>query len=186
MTELHSLQVGQPYLQGRTSWPECSQFNVRAGHVELVLFLARPSADETLAARTGEAEFALVVEGDLLVWLYRFGRGKTGIPWSDAPYSWHLVPTDQQQLPPPFETPQSRWLLQVHLVDASNGLLRGLRAVTLSPALSRELRAAVQAQAARPWPGQEAYDRQLAHLYQRYPTTEALLAAATIRERGGQ
>ena len=188
MPEPHVYAVGRPYIPGRTAYPEATQYTYDAGGHELLLILSRPSAREVSAIRSAEAEFALVVDGDLIVFLYRFGDG---LPWSDQPYSWHLVPPERRRLPPSSEeiglspSAEPRALLAVILVDADTGIVRALRQITLSPALTTALHLAIRDQAARPWPGQAAYDLQLARLYARYPTTDALVSVARARSLGG-
>lgn len=182
---MHEYRVGTPYHPDRAAWPEVAQYTYRASGHELVLFLAGPTADEIEAAARGTSEFAVYAEGDLLLLLYRFGRPGRGIPWSDAPSSWHLVPEAERALPPPAGVAEPHALLTVTLVDAATGIIRALRAVTLPPALTAALHLAIRDQAERPWPGGDAYDAALAGLYRRYPTTEALLRVARSRSRGG-
>lgn len=183
---MHEYAVGKLYIPGRTSWPEGGEYNYRGSQHELRLFFRRPSAAEVDAVRQGPAEFGLVAEPwvpgcEVLVLLYRFG-GDAG--WSDAPYSWHLVPPDQRTRPEPEATAETRALLHVLLVDADTGLVQALRVLTLSPDFTRLLHAAIRAQALRPW-RVTRYDARLAALYQRYPTSEALLERADARCVGG-
>ena len=180
MTRLY--QVGKPYIPGRAGFPEGVEYNYRAGEHELLFFFRSPPRAQIKALRTGECEFALVVEGPVIFLMYHFGEA---INWSDAPYSWHLVPEDQRALPAP-EGPDRRALLQIILVDAASGLVLALRAVTFSPAFTRGLHAAIRAQAASRWVGQAAYDAALADIYRRYPTSAHLLRCATLRTRGGE
>jgi hypothetical protein len=70
------------------------------------------------AVRKGECEFAVTVDGPVIFFLYRFGHA---ITWSDAPYSWHLVPEPQRSLPE-VESEESGALLHVVLVDAERDL----------------------------------------------------------------
>jgi hypothetical protein len=109
------------------------------------------------------------------------------VPWSDTPFSWHLAPEGRRQLPPaPDEvSPDTRALLQVVLTDATTGLVRALRAVSLAPDFTRTLFAAVAAQAAAPWCGPAAYDRQLDAACRRWPSSVALMRAAVARCAGG-
>src|SRR3954468_17357599 len=95
---MYAYEVGKPYDPSRLSRHEGSQYNYRGGEHELAIFTPGPTRDEIEAARTGEAEFALHVVPPLLVLRYRFGSG--AIPWSDAPYSYHLVP-EYERIPPP-------------------------------------------------------------------------------------
>ena len=181
--------VGKPYIVGRTHWPEGVDYNYRGGSHELRLFLARPSSSEVRDIRQGQAEFAFLVRPeapDVIVFLYRFGQA---IPWSDQPYSWHLVKAarpDEATLPEPMEVPEGHDIIQVILVDASTGLVRGLRVLSFSPAFSAALRLAIREQAARPWPGDAAYNRQVQTLYARYPTSEAMIQYAVARTLGGK
>jgi hypothetical protein len=176
---MHSYQIGEPYHPDRTRWPEASQFSYRQGGYELVLFMSQPTATEiTSVGRAGSAaEFALVSRDDLVVLVYRFGS----LPWSDAPYSWHLVPEDQRALPAPVGVAEPHDLLQVILVDASTGIVRGLRVLAWPTSFSAAMRLAIRAQASRPWPGSAEYDRQLADLYDAYPHSRDLARIATSR-----
>lgn len=179
----HVYAVGQIYHPGRTAWPEIAQFNYRAGSFELILFYRGPTKREVAAIDRGQADFASYHDGDLLLLLYRFGDA---IPWSDAPYSWHLVPDDQRTAPEPVGSAEPHQLLSIVLVDAANGLIRAMRSVTWSPAFTVAMRAAVLAQIDRPWPGDIEYQGQLNNLYARYPTTLALLEVSQSRTRGGR
>jgi hypothetical protein len=174
------LTVGAPYSPGVTRYPEVAQYNYRQGQHELVLFLERPSNPEQEAVRKGEAEFALYVDGPAIVLAYRFG---SAVPWSDATYSWHLVPAEQRDLPSADIEASVRATIQVVLVDARTGIVRGLRLLSLSPEVTRALHQAIRDQSLRPW-DQAEYDLELARLFGRY-TSEQLVERALARCRGG-
>jgi len=175
------LEVGKPYLPDRARLEPRAEYNCRGGQHELLLCLSGLTEREVEAVRKGEAELGLVIWGDVLFFLYRFGEA---IQWSDAPYSWHLVPAGERELPEPPATTETRALLSVVLVDADRNVVRALGAVTLSPDFTRELHRAIRRQAARPWPAED-YDAQLRRAYERWPDTEAMLAAAVARCLGG-
>jgi hypothetical protein len=178
---MHKVEVGELLVPGVTSWPEGGQFNWDAGGADLVLRLARPTRAEVEGVRAGPCGFALKVEGDVLFFLYTF----RGLPWSDAPYTWHLLPEGLRGIPPAQDTGETRLPLHVTLVNAATGVVGALRVVTLSPGFTRALLGAVRVQASTPWCGREEYDRQLGAAYRKYPTTAALLAAASCRTAGG-
>lgn len=182
MSELHRYEVGKLYSPNRTRWPEAVDFNYRQGVFELRLFFGSPSSREIRDVERGPCEFALFTEGDLVVLLYRFGQT---VAWSDAPYSWHLVPQEQRTLPEAALGGERRDTMQIILIDAATGIIRALRIVSFSPAFSAALRLAIREQASRPWPGDAEYNRQVQALYQRYPTSEMLLRVAKIRTVGG-
>ncbi len=183
---MHVLQVGKPYLPSRTSWPEGGEYNYRLGGHELRLFWRAPSEAKIDAVRRGPAEFALTLWPDdadpaVIFVLYRFGERA---PWLDAPFSWHLVPPEQRTLPPAWALVERRALLHAVLVGAGTGLVLALRVVSLSPAFTRLLHAAIRAQAQRRF-SEAGYDAQLQAAYAVNPHTEDLLLRACVRAAGG-
>jgi hypothetical protein len=179
---MNIFQVRTRYNPSSLKWPEGSQYNVREGLHELLLPLNDLSQEEITGVRTGDSEFALAVHGDIISLLFRFGQA---IPWSDAPFSWHLVPQDQRTLPAPEMSLETKAIVNIALIESSTGILKALRAVTLSTEFTRLLHHVIYEQANNPWPGGEAYDRQLANVYKRYPTSEALLETAIVKTRWG-
>jgi len=174
-------KVGEPFVHGRTSLQHRAEYNFRFGQHGLLLCLRRLREEEVRAVRVGQAEFGLMLYGDVIFLLYRFGDGNL---CGDAPYSWHLVPPDQQQLPEPPATAERQAVLQVILVDADRNVVRALRAVTLSPDFTHTLHEAIRRQAGQPW-DPAAYDKQLERAYQQHPTTADMLAACAVGCRGG-
>lgn len=142
----HVFKVGQPYHPSRLEWPECVQYNYRGGQHELLLFFASPTAKEVRGVRQGRADFAVLWEPPVVVFLYRL-EGACG--WSHQPFSWHLVPEGERQLPPGEGGGLA--LLNVVLIDAATGLVRALRAVTMSEKTTARLHSAIREQAAAEW-----------------------------------
>ncbi len=173
-------EVGKLYNPNKQRWLEASQYSFRGGQHELVLFFNNPTPREVEEVRRGTAEFALHVERPLIVLCYRFGDG---VPWSDAPYSYHVLPEHERRLPPETDEATIRALLLVYLVDAETGILRAMRQVSFSPEFTARLHGAIREQAIEPW-DQSEYDRALAELYRRRSTSE-LVRALSIRCVGG-
>lgn len=157
------LEVGHLYMIGQTQFPESSQYNYRGGAHELVLFFNHPSQEEVNAVATGEATFAITFERGILFFCFQFGRV---IDWSDAPYTWHMVPSDQQ-VPPPELGDLERSLLTIVLVDSTTGIIKALRVVTLSHQMSAKLFEDINAQRRLSF-DQAQYDATLAALTSRY------------------
>lgn len=175
------VQVGKPYIPGKTSYPEAGEYNYRSGTHELRIFLGDATAAEISAVESGEAEFAFAYEQpDILMFLYRFGRVLT---WSDAPYTIHLVP-EAQRAEPPILIGDERALLSIILIDARSGIVKAIRVVSLSSGMSAKLHAHIQRQAAAPF-DESAYDAALAALQSRF-TSPALVrrAVASCRVPG--
>jgi hypothetical protein len=187
-------EVGKPCRSDRTSAPaggdyaarwgepkvvEGGEYAFRLGEHELVLRLGSVTQRELGDVGRGECEFALVVENDVLFFLHRFGRS---LLWSDAPFSWWLLPEAERVLPPASEAERSA-VLQVALVDAARDIVEAARAVPLSPEFTRALHAAIRVQASRSWAGRDTFDRQVAEAHGRCPDSRKMLSAAFARMR---
>ena len=129
--------------------------------------------------RGGQAEFGLFVQDEQIILLWRF---LPGFPWSDLPYTWHVVPAEQQ-VPPATLNGEERVMLNVVLVNANTGKIEALRGTSWSPEFSQRMHQAILDQAAMPW-NKAAYDRKLSQIQQR-ATPEALLKKAVVRCTGG-
>jgi hypothetical protein len=178
----HKLQVDKPYIPGRTSWPAGPEYNFRAGTHELRLFFDNLSNREVLDVRRAPAQFGLYVEDPLIVLLYRFGS----VGWGDAPYSWWIVPEGQRTLPDTTGFTEPHALMNVILIEATNGLVRALRFVSLSPAFTTALHLVIAEQAAMPPLEPAAYHAAVDAYQRRYPDPTALLPLTRARTDGGR
>lgn len=176
------LEVGKPYSEARRTWPETVQYNYRGGTHELLLFYNGPRPAEIHAIQEERAAFALATYLDVIYLCFKFGDQ----PWSDAGYSWHLVSEEERELPPEWEEEEARALLTTVLIDARSGLVKALRVSTFSPAFTRALHDAIRAQAARPWPGMEEYQRQGSRVYAGYTSAQIAQKLAKVRCIGGE
>lgn len=130
--------------------------------------------------RHGPAAFAFCLERPRLpLFLWRFGSGPYGLPWSHSPFNWWRVPAAERLAPCPDE--QGRLTLAVILIEAESGVIRALRTVALSPTFSAALVANVAAQQADgPLSVAEEASWYRAAVT-RHPTAEGMAAAATVR-----
>jgi hypothetical protein len=179
---MHTLAIDQPFPGLQRGTPDGSHYSFDASGHTLLVVADRPSSEERAAFRGGAlGDVAVLVDGPVILLCWRLGGGARGwsFPWSEAPYSWHLVPEASRVVPPAGDAlaPGSRALLQLVLAD-ERGVVRGLRTATLSPEVTAALHGAIAAQAAAPW-DPRAYD---AHLQRLMGAESATLAArATVR-----
>lgn len=172
---MYSISVGQPYNPSRTQWPEGAHYNYRSGAHELLLFFASPSAAEIKAVRQGAARFALHVRPPVLLLLWSFAPA---LLWSDAPYSWHLVPGEERDLPSADLDAGKGALLRIVMVDAATGIVRAIRAVSLTASFTGALHTAIRNQADAPWRESE-YDSTLERIYANASAEQLAHASAT-------
>ncbi len=173
-------EVGKLYHPDKSRWQQGVQFNLRGGQAELLLFFESPGFHETLAIKKGECEFGVVAIDGVIFFLYRFG---SEIPWSDQPFSIHLVP-ETERIIPVLPNDETRLLMQIMLVDAKTGILKAMRAVTLAPEFSAELLKLVGEQSKKTF-DQSDYDGQIAEIYRKYPETKNLVKECFVFSEGG-
>jgi hypothetical protein len=174
----------------RLPWFEKAEYRFRFGSHRLILGNQDLSARREAAVRTAEAEFALVVEGPLIVLGSRFGS----FPWVWAsPYNWHFALPAERTVPP--RVPLTRasfarlWAsLRIMSADSSDGKLRLLRAAALHPRFTHALHVELHEQAVRPFPVKAA-GRALDNLTHAAESLESRIRvrsrSAAVTDRGG-
>lgn len=176
---MYEYRVGTLYHPKRTQWEEGTQFNWRSNSLLVELFFKHPKPVEIQAVKQGEATFGLVVKDDVILLAFKLGV----LSWSDASYTWHRIPTDQNALPSLELRPHGRQLLTVFLIDAGTGILLAIRQVTLSHEFTVALFQAIVEQAQRPF-DQVRYDRQLRQIYAHHDS-RSLFRLASVTCKGG-
>ncbi len=166
-------EVGKVYHPGKNRWQPGADFNYRSGMLELRLMFDKLTHSDIRAIRNGACTFALVVEGEIIFLLYEFGKA---CPWSDSPYTIHMVPENERTIPPEL-APGEMALLTIILIGCEDGIIKAMRQISLGSYFSQKLYQAIQSQAQQPF-NQAEYDSQLARTYRKYPTTQALLRQA--------
>lgn len=179
-TDDATFTVGAPYVGGHVNWPEMAQYTYRGGRHELVLFIRGLTADDLQHLLSDDPEFALCVEGDVLVLLCCIGDD---LPWQAACCSWHYVPENRRILPESELSDESSPQLTVELIDANNGIVRGARSVRLPAKFARTLHAAIRQQAQSAWCGERKYRRQVDALKKKHPDPVSLLPNAIARTK---
>lgn len=176
-----ALEVGQPYVKGKTQWPEAADYSYRRGQHELRLFMDRPTTHEVEVVRSGLSRFALAVTGPVLWLAFAFGD----LPWNTATFNIHLVPEAEREAPPAPTRIQQRALLHVVLVDAATGLVQALRVLALSGTFTNALHKAIQGQLDQGWAGLDAFDierAEIASAYRNRDIAKMLAVAACTGE----
>ncbi len=181
MADMHLYKVGALYIPGRTSWPEAGEYNFRSDTHELRLFVEGLTAEEVETYRHGRLELGLYVSSGVIFILYRFGND----PWSDAPYSWWLVPEGERSLPEGIPTPESWRLLSITVVEATTGIIEVLREVSMSPQFTVALQTAIQMQASKAF-DRAVHDKAIALAYRMYPHSNQMAQHALIKCIAGE
>lgn len=172
------LQVGERYHPNVAAWPEGLHVRSLSAQLMEVMISLGGLRDEEVAAfrdTTRPLEVGLASHGSLVILLAKI----PGVmDWSDAPYDARLLPSGQQGLPVVGHT-----LVQWVLVDAATGILRGMRAATVTPQFTAQLRELLERQAAKPF-NRATYEAD-ATAYQSRFTAQTLVRRAWIVEQAG-
>jgi hypothetical protein len=177
---MYKYEVGKLYNPNQIRWQEAVQFNIRDGQCELLMFFKNPSIYDVMAVKKAVCEFGVLKIENVIFFLYKFG---TQIDWSDQPFSIHLVPENERELPE-LTSENSRLTLQIILTDAGTGKIKALRMVSLSPEFSTALLNLTKEQINEPFDSQ-TYDRTVDRIYTTYPATTDLLKECFEFSTGG-
>jgi hypothetical protein len=101
--------------------------------------------------------------------------------WHDCPYSWWKVPSESRSLPD--MTPGCHALVKTVLIDASTGIVRGLRACTFSSDFTSWLHMAIRTQAKNHWTDEE-HEKAIQFVYRKY-SPEKMAQNSEIKCLGG-
>lgn len=165
-------QTGERY-PGKLPTQEGTEFTYVDGQVFLKLFLKGVTRAECEELQ-GRAKLALTVRGPIMYVLFKFGD----MAWSDAPFSWHLIPHENRV---PFEDikPGQRLLLPVILTDLDTGRIVAMRGLLVPASFVNPLAGAIREQAGQDF-DEQAYDQQLAQDMVRFTSDELVEQAQTF------
>ncbi|MFD4406703.1 hypothetical protein ACFWPH_28470 [Nocardia sp. NPDC058499] len=176
----HTFTVGKPYNPRVTTWPDgVAQWRLTDDGVELAIFYGTPTADEIEAVRKGNARFALLAGQHALI----LGHRLEPLAWADTP--WQVVRQTDAPAGLPLPGPGTKLMVHVVLVDSRTGILVAQRVITWPGRFVEAVRKAIRTQSLNKSTVAQG-DQEINAWYQRYPTTEQLIAAADINERGGE
>lgn len=111
----------------------------------LLISLSDITSAEEQVFRYGVIKAGLLYQDGAMLWLFKFydQDGKAYFVF-DAPFDARLVPRTDLQLYS-VDNPDLRLLIDLHVVD-DQGILRAIRAITMSPSLTLQFLSAVQDQ----------------------------------------
>lgn len=182
---MHTYSVGQLYAPSRRSWPEQADYNWRAGGHELRIFLGRATPWEIATVRTGLVVFGLMVELPEIFIVSRF-HGPDGrvVASFDCSYQWHRTNAVERTGSVEWkESPATRALCSIILVEATTGIILVHREISYSPEFTRAIHRAIADQAALPY-DQAAHEAAVADITRRL-NTDQLWDRCTIHTEGG-
>lgn len=179
-------EAGALFIDNRRFLPEAIQYDYRENTHELAVIQTNLQPGIVRSVRTGPVEFALYIEQPVIMLLARFagvppfpGAVSDGtIDWNGSPYNYWRVLPEERTLPAPAAGRQGQ--IAIVLVEATSGIIRLVRTVSMSEEFTATLEEAIRQQADLPWSA-AVYDDTVDQLHHRYPTHAALAAAPRVR-----
>jgi len=163
MELFRKFEVGKPYKEGAKNFVEGVKFDFQQTGATLELYYSRPTAQEIEDVTGGSFELGFTEKDSIIFMLFRFGSGQH----MDAPYTVHLSA--------PFEFMELReglgFGLNIFLIDAATGILKGMRYVGLSTDFSRRFQKAVERQKQMSFDKAEHF-RTIQRIYGNYSTDD--------------
>ncbi|MGW5569662.1 hypothetical protein ACWEVD_00555 [Nocardia thailandica] len=174
--KIREFAVGKLYHPGVTHWPdEHAEWKLSEDGVQLLLTYASPTEDEVRAVAKGRARFALIAGDHALILAHRFEP----LNWSDSP--WQATRQIDQTAGLPYLGPGGHLPITVFMIDADTGLIAAIRQTSWNHRFTEAVRKALSTQIRNGSPTAAAQgDTEIDAWYRRYPTTDALVAAADI------
>jgi hypothetical protein len=174
-----ALRVGKPFAEGVTSWPERFEYRFFGGNHLLQFCVRRITPSNLDAFLHAPVHLGLYLDNGVIGVLFQI---QGFYDWSDQAFSLQLVAPEDRELPP--HIPGTYQLLNLVLVDADTGLIAGMRVVSWSAHASAVLHRAMSEQLAAPF-DRARFEQSVKDIYARYPTSQALVAAAHLTEKAG-
>ena len=144
MNEADMMSVGQRYpMQLAAHGQGAIAELMRPFGNRLIVAMPDISQYEESILRRGELHCGLLEKDGAILLLWQFRDGKTKVTTLDSPFDARLIPDIVMG---ELSTPESRYCIDIHIVDSSTNVLRGLRSITMPPGLSRELMIAMKKQ----------------------------------------
>lgn len=109
----------------------------------LIVTMPAISEYEEGILRRGELYCGLLEKDGAILLLWQFRDGKTKVTTLGSPFDARLIPDIAVG---ELSSPESRYCIDIQIVDSSTNVVRGLRSMTMPPGLTRELMIAVKKQ----------------------------------------
>lgn len=179
--------VGRRLSWGKFPSPPGVEYNWRDGQHLLYMALPNPTPQEIASVGRGNAEFALLLEGGLMLFLFHFltKENEEVLPWGEAPFAVQYIPRDEYVPIDRNFDDGGHALLHIILVDSLSGVVKAMKATTFSPEFTRVLYQEIARQEDTEALTEAEYEAKLNSIRRRYPEVSSILPKAAARCNGG-
>ena len=127
-----ALVVGKHFKSGITQYEEGIRFDTPSeGCCSLIFSYENPTKLEIFDITSGDVQYGYYKDNNVIIMLFRFGNQK----WVQAPYSIHLSKNPSLKK----LKKDKGYTMNVYIVNATNGILEGIRLVHFNVDVSKML-----------------------------------------------
>ncbi len=168
---MYQYEIGQTYPVLGTKGVDSCKIDYTKGGIFLEIFAHNLSPKDLKSFKKDEVQLAIYEKMPVILILYKIG---TFMPWSDAPYSWHLTLKNKVELSEieEFEKEEKGILVTLLLIDSDTNILKDIRAIGAGLEFRNEFFRGVKKQIISDF-NKMVYDTTLNQIY-RYKTKELL------------
>lgn len=174
--EPDSRKVGDIYSPDYRQYEEGVRYVFAKGAHDLVLFWSQPTSAEINGFRDQPVDVGLYTREHVAFLLYKI---QDVCEWSDVAFHVQRVPESERELPD--EPTGERARLRITLVDATDGIIKAKRLLSLDKVMTQALRHVMREQASSPYVA-TLYDLAVQETHAQFPDSDALVRAAEIIE----
>ena len=162
------LEVGKPFKEGVVCYKEGVNFDFTDAGANLVIYYESPTEAEIEAITKGKVQYGYFMKNEVILLFFKFGNEA----WMDLPYNVHF----SKNLSRLQEVGENMgYAVNIYLVDARTGILKGMRLISFSTRMSKMLREDILKQKELP---SDNFKYSLSKLYQY--TTNQLVKLAKV------
>ena len=165
------LEIGKLFKEGKTKYKEGCVFDITDSGANLIFYYTNPTEKEIRNITKERVQYGYYRENALIMMLFKFGDEN----WIDSPYSVHFSSHLTSNI---SEITEGTGLaVNVYLVDAATGILKGMRLIGLSTRVSNMLKNDIEMQREMPAIG---FENDLRNIYSKYSTKDLVKLAKVI------
>lgn len=176
-----TIALGQPFIEGVDSWPDGRfEYRIFGGGTHMLQFcMGKLKARDIEAFSLGTVHLGLAKVNRTLFMLFRIAGF---MDWSDQAYHIQLQNPLDRELPP--HEPNTHQTLNLVLVEAETGLVKGMRMVTWSRPTTAVMNRLLREQLQESF-DKEEHARRVEEVYAKFPHSRDLVRAAIMVEKAG-
>lgn len=125
---MRKLEVGKLFEEGKTKYPEGCKFDFNNSGGSLFIFFNNPTEEEIKEITKGKSKIGITTKNNIIFMMFKLGS----LEVMDCPYNKYL----SQDFDLEALDVGAGYSITIYLIDASNGILKGIRLISMTTKFS--------------------------------------------------